>query len=71
MSGRMNWCRISERDRMRKRGVEDINGATALHVPRFEQPRPKYRLPPTKAELRKQAAAAFLQWRARQITGQP
>lgn len=61
----MNWRRISERDRMRQHGIEDVNGGTAFHVPRFEQSGPKYRPPLTKAELRKQAVAAFLQWRAR------
>lgn len=67
----MNWRRISERDRMRRRGVESIDGATAFHVPRFEPPNPKYRRPLTKAELRKQAAVALLQWRARQRLGRP
>jgi hypothetical protein len=66
MSGRMNWGRISERDRMRRHGVESIDGATDFHLPRFEKPCPKYRRPPTKAEPRKQATVAFLQWRARQ-----
>ena len=61
----MNWQRISERDRMRQHGIEDVNGGTAFHLPRFEQPSPKNRQPLTKAELRKQAVAAFLQWGAR------
>jgi hypothetical protein len=71
VGGRMNWRHISERDRMRRHGVESIDGGTVFHLPRFEKPSPKYRRPPTKAELRKQAAAAFLQWRAWQIAGQP
>jgi hypothetical protein len=66
MSGRMNWRRVYDRDCMRRRGVEDINGGTAFHVPQFEQPRQKYRRAINKAEFRKQAAAGFLQWRARQ-----
>jgi hypothetical protein len=44
----MNWRRISERDRVRRHGIEDVNGGTAFHVPRFEQSSPKYRRPLTK-----------------------
>jgi hypothetical protein len=62
----MNWRRASEGDRMRRHGIEAVNGGTAFRVPQFEHPRLKYRRPLTKTELPKQAAAAFLQWRARQ-----
>ena len=58
MSGRVNWSRISSRDRMRRQGVEDIKGKTPLG----DQP-PKIRRRVSKAELREQAAAAFLAWR--------
>ena len=60
MSGRVNWSRISSRNRMRRQGVEDIQGKTPLVLDqRPKQPRRKV----TKAELREQAAAAFLAWR--------
>jgi hypothetical protein len=54
----MNWLRIGSRDRMQRQGVEDIKGKTPL----VGQP-PKIRLKLNKAELRQQAAAAFLAWR--------
>ena len=57
--GRLDWSRISSRDRMHRQGVEDIKGKTPL----AGQP-PKIRLKLSKAELRQQAAAAFLAWRA-------
>jgi hypothetical protein len=46
---------------MRRQGVEDIKGKTTLLV--LDQPpkQPRRRL--SKAELREQAAAAFLAWR--------
>ena len=59
MTGRMNWSRMSSHDRMQRQGVEDIKGKTPL----AGQP-PKIRLKLSKAELRQQAAAAFLAWRA-------
>jgi hypothetical protein len=58
MTGRVNWTRISSRNRMQRQGVEDIKGKTSLGG----QP-PKIRLRLSKAELREQAAAAFLAWR--------
>ena len=61
MTGRMNWSRIGSRDRMQRQGVEDIKGKTPL----VGQP-PKIRRKLSKAELRQQAAAAFLAWRAGQ-----
>src|SRR5215471_17954399 len=60
MSGRTNWSRIKQRSLMRRRGVEDIKGATSVAIPPPKQPRRKL----SKAELREQAAAAFLAWRA-------
>jgi hypothetical protein len=57
--GRMNWLRIGRRDRMRRQGVEDIKGKTPTDVQPPKQPRRKL----SKAELREQAAAAFLAWR--------
>jgi hypothetical protein len=49
---------------MRRQGVEDIKGATPIEVQPPKQPRRKL----SKAELREQAAAAFLAWRAGQTS---
>jgi hypothetical protein len=62
MTSRMNWSRTDSRDRMQRQGVEDIKGKTPLVPPK--QRRRKL----SKAELREQAAAAFLAWRAGQIS---
>jgi hypothetical protein len=62
MTGRMNWSRISSRDRFQRQGVEDVKGKTPL-VGRPPRARRK-RL--SKAELREQAAAAFFARRAGQ-----
>ena len=60
MAGRVNWSRISSRDRMRRQGVEDVKGKTPLALTQPpKQPRRKL----SKAELREQAEAAFLAWR--------
>ena len=62
MTGRVNWTRISSRsrNRMRRQGVEDIKGKTPLALDQLpKQPRRKL----SEAELREQAAAAFLAWR--------
>ena len=60
MTGRVNWSRIKSRDRMRRQGVEDIKGETPIVIGRPPKP-PRRKL--SKAELREQAAAAFLAWR--------
>jgi len=59
MSKRMNWNRISNRDRMQRQGVEDAKGETPL----VGQPQKFQRRRPNKAELRQQAEAAFRSWR--------
>jgi hypothetical protein len=64
MTGRMNWSRISNRDRMQRQGVEDIKGKTPLVG---DQPPKQPRRKLSKAELRGQADAAFLAWREGQI----
>jgi len=61
--GRMNWSHIDSRARMRRQGVEDVKGKTPL----VDQP-PKIRRKLSKTELREQAAAAFLAWRAGQTS---
>jgi hypothetical protein len=51
---------VTYRQRMHRQGVEDIKGKTPL-VP--DQPPKQARRKLSKAELREQAAAAFLAWR--------
>jgi hypothetical protein len=60
MTGRVNWTRISYRERMRRQGVEDIKGKTPLVL---NQPPKQPRRKLSKAELREQAEAALLAWR--------
>ena len=62
MAGRVNWSRISSRNRMRRRGVEDAKGK----MPSGGQPPKQPRRKVSKAELRQKAEAAFLAWRAGQ-----
>jgi hypothetical protein len=65
MSARINWSRVSSLKRMRRQGVEDIQGGTPISI-RILQPRPHViATPRTKAELRREAAKAFLEWRKR------
>jgi hypothetical protein len=59
-AGRMNWPPIDSRDPMRRQGV-DSKGKTP---PVPDQPPKQRRRKLSKAELREQAAAAFLAWRA-------
>jgi hypothetical protein len=44
---------------MRRQGVEDVKGGTSI----ITEPTKKLRRKLSKAELREQAAAAFLAWR--------
>jgi hypothetical protein len=60
MGRRINWSHIDSRDRMHRQGVEDIKGKTPLVL---DQPPKQPRRKISKAELREQAAAAFLAWR--------
>ncbi len=57
MTGRVNWSRQSNRERMRRQGIEDVKGKT----PTGGQPPKRRKL--SKAELREQAEAAFRAWR--------
>ena len=50
---------------MRRQGVEDVKGGTPIVAPPANK-QPRRRL--SKAELREQAAAAFLAWRAGQTS---
>ena len=56
----VNWSQISNRNRMRRQGIEDIKGKTPLVR---DRPPKQRRSKLSKAELREQAAAAFLAWR--------
>jgi len=61
---RMNWTRVRDRQRMHRQGTE-----TANDDPPFISPLLPRRVRPaqhSKAKLRRQAAEAFLEWRARQ-----
>jgi hypothetical protein len=65
MTSRTNWKRIQQRRLMRRQGVEDVKGGTPIvTTPANKQPRRRL----SKAELREQAAAAFLAWRAGQTS---
>ena len=65
MTGRTNWKAIGQRRLMRRRrGVEDIKG----EMPVVGQPPKPHRRKLSKAELREQAAAAFLAWREGQTS---
>ena len=64
MAGRVNWSRLAGRKRMRRQGVEDRKDKTPLVDQPPKQPRSKL----SKAELREQAAAAFLAWREGQTS---
>jgi hypothetical protein len=62
-----NWARLNMRDRMRRYGTsdarEELQAVNAM-LARSMRRRPQARRPlPTKAELRAQAAAAFVAWR--------
>jgi hypothetical protein len=63
MGARVNWSRISSRNRMRRQGVEDVKGKTPIIEP-AKKPRRKL----SKTELREQAEAAFLAWRQSRTT---
>jgi hypothetical protein len=60
MTARVNWSRISSRNRMRRQGVEDVKGKTPFVPPK--QTRRKL----SKAELREQAEAPLIAWRSGQ-----
>jgi len=64
MAGRVNWSRIASRNRMRRQGVENRKDKPPVASQPPKQPRRKL----SKAELREQATAAFLAWRAGQTS---
>jgi len=64
MAGHMNWLRMASRNRMRRQGLEDRKDKPPL----IDQPPKHPRRKVSKAELREQAAAAFLAWRAGQTS---
>jgi len=67
MSGRVNWSRVSSRQRMRRQGVEDRRGATS--VAPLPEEKPQHRRAPSKVELREQAEAAVRAWWESQFGG--
>jgi hypothetical protein len=63
--GRMNWSRFNSRARIRRRGSEGSKGGACPPLAVWER-RPRLIVaPPTKAELRREAAKAFMAWRAK------
>jgi hypothetical protein len=66
MSRGVNWSRIASRKRMKRQSVEDSKGKMPVVAEPPKQPRRKL----SKAELREQAAAAFLAWRTPDIQRQ-
>jgi hypothetical protein len=60
----MNWTRARDRQRIGQQGTEGANDDPPFMSPLLS--RQVRAAPQSKAELRKQAAAAFLEWRARQ-----
>jgi len=70
MSSRMNWSRANSRARMRRQGVEDVQGGTPLsiRIPQYRIPQQRPHIiatPRTKTELRREAAKAFMAWRTK------
>ena len=63
MARRIKWSRLNSRDRMQHQGVEDKK-ADSVDPPKTRSLKNR----PSQAELREQATAAFLTWRARQTS---
>jgi|307.fasta_scaffold142006_2 hypothetical protein len=61
----VNWSRIATRNRMRWQSVEDVKDGTPVVAPVVRK-QARRRL--SKAELREQADAALLAWRAGQTS---
>ena len=60
---RLNWSRANSRERMRRQGYETLNGALSGGG---MQQHPRTVAPPLiKAERRREAAKAFMAWRAK------
>ena len=66
MARRINWSRSNSRDRMHQQGVENKKAEASFVDPLLKKEPRKRR--PSKTELREQATAAYLAWRARQAT---
>jgi hypothetical protein len=64
MGGNINWQSLASRNRMRRQGVE-FRGSTPIAAPLESR---QQRRQQTKAELREQAEAAVLAWRAGQAS---
>ena len=70
---RMNYSKLHQREQMRRcgftnaRGEDDPDIAILVRAARRPRWRPR-KAPPSKDELRQQAAAAFIAWRQRQAS---
>lgn len=66
MSGR-NFSRARDRERMRRRGIEEMRTLPGMRAPLLRgQPTAPRPPAPSKADLRAQGEQAMAQWRARQ-----
>jgi hypothetical protein len=66
MVNRINWSKDRDRRLMGAKGIDPIGGAEdAALVRAAVRPRAARKRPPTKAELRAQAEAAFRKWNSR------
>jgi hypothetical protein len=61
----MNWARVNRRARMWRQGVESVRDDALVNPLLNNYPRGRRPKPTSKAELRAEAARAFMQWRAR------
>jgi hypothetical protein len=66
MTGKaMNWARVNRRAQMWRRGVESVRDDALVNPFLNNHPRGHRPKLTSKAELRTEAAKAFMQWRAR------
>jgi hypothetical protein len=63
---RMDWRRVAERRRTQRQGVEDVKGAAPFMASLIKES--AFYQPTGKAELRKQAANAFMTWREKHMS---
>jgi hypothetical protein len=63
---RRRWDKLRQKDLMRRQGVESVKDVEPSIVRTLLPPR-RRRIQPSKEELRRQAAAAFMAWRQRQM----
>jgi hypothetical protein len=66
MVRRISWSRSNSRNRIEQHGIEDKKAAPSFGDSLVKKGPRKDR--PSKAELREQASAAYISWRARQAS---